>query len=97
VEILGRKPCRYRSLDTPLSTRNTQVAVVQYPAEYQDQMIRVNAHDLRRTFAKLCKKFGMSWEALRQMGHNSVKVTEDYVGHDVDWSARMPNWTVNVC
>jgi site-specific recombinase XerD len=97
VEIQSRKPYSYRSLDVPLSTRNAQVAVEGYPAEYQGQMIRVNAHDLRRTFARLCKQSGMSWEALReQMGHGSVKVTEDYVGHDVDWSERVPNWTVKV-
>jgi site-specific recombinase XerD len=97
VKIARRKPYIYRSLDVPLSARNAQVAVGQYPAEYQGQMTRINAHDLRRTFAKLCKQFGMSWEALReQMGHSSVKVTEDYVGHDVDWSERVPNWTVNV-
>lgn len=97
VEIVSRKPYSYRSLDESLSTRNAQVAIEQYPAEYQGAMIRVNAHDLRRTFAKLCKQSGMSWEALReQMGHSSVKVTEDYVGHDVDWSERVPNWTVKV-
>ena len=97
VAIVSRKPYRYRSLDTPLSTRNAQVAVERYPAEYQGAMLRVNAHDLRRTFAKLCKQSGMSWEALReQMGHSSVQVTEDYVGHEVDWSERVPNWTVTV-
>ena len=67
------------------------------PYRYRGEMIRVNAHDLRRTFARLCKQSGMSWEALReQMGHSSVKVTEDYVGHDVDWSERVPNWSVVV-
>ena len=38
---------------------------------------------------------GMSWEALREnLGHVSVKTTEDYVEHDVDWRERAPNWTI---
>ncbi len=81
----------------PLSERGGQRAVEAYDAEYQGQMVRINAHDLRRTYAKLCKSAGMSWEALREnMGHSSVKITEDYVGHDVDWSDRVPNWTITL-
>jgi site-specific recombinase XerD len=80
-----------------LSERGGQRAVEAYEAEYQGQMVRITAHDLRRTYAKLCKSAGMSWEALREnMGHSSVKITEDYVGHDVDWSERMPNWTITL-
>jgi len=36
----------------------------------------------------------MSWEALReQMGHTSVNITERYVGHEVDWTQRLPGWS----
>ncbi|NWG15869.1 MAG: hypothetical protein HXY41_04470 [Chloroflexi bacterium] len=30
------------------------------------------------------------------MGHSSVTVTEKYVGLDVDWSERVPNWTIEI-
>lgn len=83
--------------DASLSTRGGQRAVEAYKADYQGQSVNINAHDLRRTYAKLCKQSGMSWEALREnMGHSSVKITEDYVGRDVDWSERMPNWTIRL-
>jgi integrase len=60
-------------------------------------MVAVDCHELRRTFAKLCKQSGMSWDVLReQLGHSSVTVTEDYVGHQVDWSERVPNWSVEL-
>src|SRR5687768_5188273 len=46
-------------------------------AEYMSQMVKINCHDLRRTYAKLCKQSGMSWKALRaNMGHSSVTLTE---------------------
>ena len=68
-----------------------------YQAEYMDQLVTINCHDLRRTYAKLCKQSGMSWEALRaNMGHSSVTVTEKYVGLEVDWSERVPNWTIEL-
>lgn len=87
----------YNSVDEKLSERGAERAVNAYEAPYRGTLIRVNAHDLRRTFAKLCKDSGMSWEALReQMGHSSVTITEDYVGHNVDWSERIPNWTIHL-
>ena len=47
--------------------------------------------------AKLCKASGMSWEALQaNMGHSSVETTQRYVGQAVDWSERVPNWTVKL-
>jgi integrase len=87
----------YDSTPQRLSVRGAERAVQDYPAVYRGSEIRVNAHDLRRTFAKLCKEAGMTWEALReQMGHSSVTITEDYVGHEVEWSARIPNWTITL-
>lgn len=87
----------YDSVPERLSVRGAERAVAAYDAPYRGNMIRVNAHDLRRTFAKICRQSGMSWDALReQMGHSSIKITEDYVGHEVDWSERIPNWTIKL-
>jgi site-specific recombinase XerD len=87
----------YSSQGEKLSTRKAEDAVNSYKAEYSGQMVTINCHDLRRTYAKLCKQSGMSWEALRaNMGHSSVSVTEKYVGLDVDWSERVPNWTIEL-
>jgi len=87
----------YGTTETALSHRGIQRAVEAYEASYNGKMIRINAHDLRRTYARLCKSYGMSWEALREnMGHSSVKITEDYVGRDVDWSERVPNWSIKL-
>lgn len=87
----------YNSLPQRLSVRGAERAVAAYPAPYRGGSVPVNAHDLRRTFAKLCKEAGMSWEALReQMGHSSVTITENYVGHEVDWAERLPGWTLHL-
>lgn len=76
-----------------LSPRSVERIVAAYPARHRKKRIRLAPHDLRRTYAKLCKESGMSWEALReQMGHTSVNITERYVGHEVDWSQRLPGW-----
>jgi hypothetical protein len=31
-----------------------------------------------------------------QLVHSSLTVTEDYVGHQVDWSERVPNWSIEL-
>lgn len=88
---------QYSSQGEQLSARKAEDAVNSYLAAYQGQMTTINCHDLRRTYAKLCKQSGMAWEALRaNMGHSSVTVTERYVGLDVDWSERVPNWTIDL-
>jgi site-specific recombinase XerD len=87
----------YVSQGIKLSKRNAQTAIESYLAEYQGEMTHINAHDLRRTYAKISRLSGMSWDALRaNMGHSSVLVTERYVGHDIDWAERMPNWTIEL-
>jgi integrase len=54
-------------------------------------------HDLRRTYAKLCRQSGMSWDALReQLGHADLRTTQAYVGFDVDWNERIPNWGIRL-
>lgn len=87
----------YSTSGASLTTRGAHRAVEDYEAEYQEAMVTLSPHDLRRTYAKLSKQSGMSWEALRaNMGHSSVTVTEKYVGLDVDWSERVPNWTIDL-
>lgn len=95
--VKREKGGHYLSQGDRLSTRKAEDAVNSYQAEYMGQLVTINCHDLRRTYAKLCKQSGMSWEALRaNMGHSSVTVTEKYVGLDVDWSERVPNWTIEL-
>lgn len=92
----GGKYSTYTKSDT-LTTRGAHRAIEDYKAEYMGEMVILSPHDLRRTYAKLSKQAGMSWEALRaNMGHSSVTVTEKYVGLDVDWSERVPNWTIDL-
>ena len=87
----------YASNEKPLTPRNAIEAVWGYKAEYRGRMEWINAHDLRRSYAKICKQSGMSWEALREnLGHSSVTITEDYVGHEVVWSERVPNWSITL-
>ncbi|MBI5668040.1 MAG: site-specific integrase [Chloroflexi bacterium] len=95
--VKREKGSRYSSQGERLSARKAEEAVNSYKAEYMGHMMVINCHDLRRTYAKICKQSGMSWEALRaNMGHSSVTVTEKYVGLEVDWSERVPNWTIEL-
>lgn len=88
---------QYSSAGNQISDRSIQNAINDYEAEYQGAMVRIDCHDLRRTYAKLCKQSGMDWDALREnMGHSSVTITEEYVGKEVDWSERVPNWTIEL-
>lgn len=88
---------KYSSVGASMTTRAAEDAIKAYEADYMGEMVKLSPHDLRRTYAKLSKQSGMSWEALRaNMGHGSVTVTEKYVGLDVDWSERVPNWTVEI-
>ena len=81
----------------PLSTRGAQRAIEALTIERHGKPQTINAHDLRRTYAKLCKASGMTWEALqRNMGHSSVEITQRYVGQSVDWSDRVPNWKLEL-
>jgi site-specific recombinase XerD len=78
----------YASTENPLSIRTAQRAVEVYG---------YNAHDLRRTYAKLCRDAGMEWDSIRlNMGHSSVQTTERYVGTEVDWSKREPKWKITL-
>jgi site-specific recombinase XerD len=97
IQGLTRVPGGHITNGKPLTPRNATEAVWSYNAEYMGAMVQINPHDCRRSYAKICKQSGMSWEALREnLGHSSVMITENYVGHDVDWSERVPNWTIKL-
>jgi len=86
---------RYSHVDTPLSARGAQRLIGAYAAQHDGQPVKLAAHDLRRTYAKLCRDTGMPWEALREnLGHSSLQVTEAYVGMEVDWQERQPGWSI---
>lgn len=68
-----------------------------YRIEYRGELVIPAFHDFRRTYAFLCRQFGMEMDAIReQLGHSSVVTTERYIGHDVDWSHRVPGWKVDI-
>lgn len=47
---------------------------------------KIAPHDLRRTYAKLAHKGGAAIEQISlNLGHGSIKVTEDYLGVDLDY------------
>ena len=80
---------------TPLKKRALQKIVSSYPAPYgkQNKPTRLAAHDLRRTYAKLCRDAGMAWDALQlQLGHDDIQTTQRYVGMAIDNSERQPKW-----
>jgi integrase len=46
-------------------------------------------HDLRRTYAKLCRKAGGDLEQIQMLlGHASVQTTERYLGRIKTWPSR---------
>ncbi len=95
--VKREKGSTYSSVGQDMTTRAAERAVEDYEAEYLGEMVLISPHDLRRTYAKLSKQAGMTWGALRaNMGHSSVMTTEKYVGLDVDWSERVPNWTIEI-
>lgn len=56
--------------------------VIEYGAKIGHPELR--PHDLRRTFAQLARKGGGKLEAIQQdLGHESIKTTQDYLGSTV--------------
>lgn len=97
VGNVTRQGVAYVSAGDRITPRNIESAMAAYTADWNGQRVNVACHDLRRTYAKICKQAGMSWEGLRaNMGHSSVTITEAYVGKDVDWSERVPNWKIEI-
>ena len=47
--------------------------------------VEIAAHDMRRTFAKLCHKGGAPLEAISHaLGHESLETTQRYLGLELD-------------
>lgn len=87
----------YASNRRRLSARSAMRAVSRYEAEYQGEMVFISAHDLRRTYGKLCRQSGMAWEAIQKnYGHKHLKTTQDYVGREVNWEMRAPHWSIKL-
>jgi len=82
------------STERRLSPRSVEWIVAAYQARHRKKRIRLAPRDLRRTFAKLCRDSGMSWEALReQMGHSPIKSTDPSARYEIDWTQRLPGWS----
>ncbi len=85
------------STEKPLTERRAQEAVSLISVIYQGLAITPACHDFRRTYALLCHKSGMPLENIRaNLGHSSVKTTENYIGKDVDWSDRRTAWNLDI-
>lgn len=65
-----------------LSDKAVYDIVTAYAAEIG---VRIQAHDLRRTCAKLCRKHGGELEQIQLLlGHESIQTTERYLGTNQD-------------
>jgi integrase len=62
------------------------VAILNLAAQYGEEIgVALQAHDLRRTCAKLCRKHGGALEQIQLLlGHESVQTTERYLGTTLD-------------
>ena len=61
-------------------------AIWDLAARYGEEIgVTIQAHDLRRTCAKLCRKHGGKLEQIQLLlGHQSIQTTERYLGTDQD-------------
>jgi len=73
-----------------LSVRAIQYILETYPIMVDGGMVTVNAHDLRRTYARRLYVAGVDLVAIQQnLGHADVKTTLGYIG-TLDAKARKP-------
>jgi integrase len=64
-----------------LSKRAVQNVIASYPIAIGGKMVKVRAHDCRRTFAKRCYQTGQDLLAIKeQLGHQDVATTLTYIG-----------------
>ena len=56
----------------------------------------MQAHDARRTCAKLCRAAGGDLEQIQMLGHSSIKTTECYLGSRQNF-ADAPNDPLGLC
>ncbi|MBK8028787.1 MAG: tyrosine-type recombinase/integrase [Chloroflexi bacterium] len=64
--------------------------LTRYPLVFDNKKVCVEAHDLRRTYARRCYEAGMDELRIqRNMGHVNLQVTRRYIG-DLDGKLRRP-------
>jgi len=86
---------KYTSRGKSLCVRSAQKLLEKYIIDIDGVMSAINAHDMRRTYARLSKDAGMTWEALSaQLGHSSIAQTERYVGRVGNSNDRVLTWGV---
>jgi integrase len=79
-----------RFLFARLIVRAVQDIINRYPIVIDGQMLRVNPHDLRRTYARRLYDAGTLMLAIQQdLGHADHKTTEECIG-TLDAGARKP-------
>ena len=73
-----------------LALRAVQDILNAYPVSIDGEFIKVNPHDLRRTYARLLYDAGVPMLAIQQnLGHSDSRVTERYIGK-LDAEQRKP-------
>jgi len=73
-----------------LSVRAIQYILESYPVMVDGQLVTVNPHDLRRTYARRLYEAGVDLVAIQQnLGHADVKTTLGYIG-TLDAETRKP-------
>lgn len=75
-----------------ISEYSVQLILKRYPINNEGVTTYVKPHDIRRTYAKLCYKAGMSvYQIQKNLGHNKEETTKRYIGNlDAD-ERRPPN------
>lgn len=75
---------------TRLDVSSIQDILNRYPIMIDGELIAINPHDTRRTYARRAYDMGLSLLAIQQnLGHSDSRVTERYIG-TLDASARKP-------
>ena len=78
----------------PLTTQAVADILDSYPIMVGGEAVRVDPHDLRRTYARRCYEAGMKVEAIAaNMGHADIRTTWRYIG-DLKADARLPRGNV---
>lgn len=74
----------YRGLHVVRDTMTTRAVIKVCEA------LDLQAHDLRRSYAKMCVNSGIGMRELQKnLGHSSITTTEKYIGSDSHWHERV--------
>jgi len=77
-----------RTRDARITTRSIERIVAQYPVSINGDLVQLEPHDLRRTYARLMYESGMDVVAIQQnLGHSNMETTLRYIG-DLDAGRR---------